>query len=375
MLPFSAPTFSGLPDSPVKEVDVYKDVDTGLANKLTSKISAFDVDLNSIIGGATKMVKGIGTAMQDRGMDLNTAKNRIRDALGGSRSAITDISETLERSITGDLTGADEGTGYVRGANSMIDSVKLVMDGAARTFLSGDYKSVSGVMGFISDLSGNQLINVFDLGAQAALVKGILTEVSAWGIPDLVDETFGAKWNEESKSYNYNYDDQFRFSVTKRASDSLSPSTSLEVIERLMLHGGSKALVAENPAYPDQLLAGYVIPEGCIAGGPYPVVPTEPNGAQTQPNYYDEGRRLIAILNELKPAWFYVNRQVFTGTAWRTDVAWNLQYLTSASEGARTVMSTDADLRIALLASPFYRVEPGLQMLKNMYPYFVPGQA
>lgn len=375
MLPLSTPTFAGLPNAPVKEVDVYKDVDTGLANKLTSKISAFDTDLNSIVGGATKMVKGIGTAMQDRGIDLPTAKNRIRDALGGSRSAISDIAETLERSISGDLTGTDEGTGYVRGANTMIDSVKLVMNGVDQTFLNSDYKSVSGIMGFISDLAGNQLINVFDLGAQAALVKGILSEVSAWGIPDIIDETFGAKWNEESRSYDYTYNDEFRFSVTKRASDSLSPSTSLNVIERLMLHGGSKALVAENPAYPDQLLSGYVIPEGCVAGGPYPVVAGEPHGAQTQPNYYDEGRRLINILNELKPGWFYANRQVFTGNAWRTDPVWNLQYLTSASEGARLVMATDAKVRIGLMVAPFYRIEPGLQMLKTMYPYFIPGQA
>lgn len=385
MLSLSIPTFSGLPDSVVKQIDVYSDVSTELANKLVSKVSAFDTDLDSIISGATKMVKGVGSALKDRGIDLITAKNRIQDALKGSRSAITDISEMLEREIMGELTGIDEATGYVRRASTMIDSVKLVYDGVQRTFINGDYKSVSGVMGFLSDLTGNTLVETFDLGAQAALVKGILGEISDWGIPELVDDALGATWNKETKSYDYEYNDEFRFSVTKRASDSLSPTTSLEVIERMMLHGGTKALIADNPAFPDQLLAGYVIPEGCVAGGPYPVmIPNpdnkdgpkipDPSGAQVKSNYYEQGHRLIKILNELKPAWFYVNRDVFDGNAWRQDVTWNLQYLAGTSEDAKKVLITEPDLLTAIVAAPFYRVESGLMMLKQMYPYFVPGQ-
>lgn len=378
------PTFSGLPDSVVKTVDVYSNVSTDLANKLVSKVSAFDTDLDSIIAGATKMVKGVGTALQDRGIDLNTAKNRIQDALKGSRSAITDISEMLERSIMSEITGTDEATGYVRGASTMIDSVKLIYDGVQRTFINGDYKNVSGVMGFLSDLTGNSLVKTFDLGAQAALVKGILSEVSDWGIPELIDDTLGATWNKNSNRYDYSYNDEFRFSVTKRASDSLSPTTSLEVIERLMLHGGTKALIADNPAFPDQLLAGYQLPEGCIPGGPYPVmipdpldpegplVP-DPTGAQLKSNYFDQGKRLIKILNELKPSWFYVNREVFSGTEWRTDTAWNLVYLATTSDDAKSVLSTDPDLFTALLTAPHYRVESGVSMLKVMYPYFIQG--
>jgi hypothetical protein len=382
MLPLSSPTFSGLPTDPVKKVDVYTEVSPSLANSLVSKVSAFDTSLESIIGGATKMVAGIGVAMKDRGMSVNDAKSRVSQALGGSRSAISDIASILERAITGDLTGVDEGTGYVRGANTMIDSVKLVYDGVDRTFLSSDYKSVSSVMGFISDLAGNSLINVFDLGAQAALVKGIIMEISDWGIPELIDETFGAKWNEDTKSYKYTYDDQFRFSVTKRASEDLSPTTSLDVIERLMLHGGDAALIAENPGFPEKLLQGYVLPEGCVAGGLYPVmVPDpanpsgpqipDPTGAQTVGNYVDQGQRLIRILNVLKPEWFYATRDVFTGTEWRKDTVWNLQYLTGASDDARTVLMTNPDLRAGILSAPFYRVDSGITMLKTMYPFFV----
>lgn len=374
MLQLAIPTFTGVPNDAVKKIDVYGNVDDTLQNSLVSKISAFDSNLNGVISSSLKTVKGIGDTLMNNGMDLITARDRIKEALGGSRYAITEISEMLERAITGDLTGIDEGTGFVRGANTMIDSVKLVIDGADRTFNQAGYKNVSGVMGFIRDLSGNQLIKTFDLGAEAALIKGIITEVSKWGVPELIDETFGAKWNTEKDIWEYSYSDEFRFSVTKRASDSISPSTNLDVIWSLITHGGEKALIAENPLFPMQLLNGYVIPEGTSQGGPFPVNAADPYGKQTKNNYAYQGYMLLKILNLLKPDWFYVERTYATGTPntpFAKDTVWDLQYLQTASEGAKNVLSTNTDLRDALLAAPFYRIESGIALLKNMYPYIV----
>lgn len=371
MLPLAIPSFTGLPDNTVKQVDVYKDVSPELQNSLASKVSAFDTNLSGIITSTLKGISNIGSSLMSQGLNLESAKERIKSALGGSRASINDISSVLERTITGDMTGTDAGTGYVRGANTMIDSVKLVMDGYDRTFKQSGYNNVSGVMGFIRDLSGNQLINTFDLGAQAALIKGVITEVSKWGVPELIDTTFGAKWNDTTKKYDYTYDDQFRFSVTKRASDDISPSTSLDVIRALITHGGDTALVADNPAFPTQLLAGYVLPEGCVQGGPFPVLDTDPQGAQTKPNYVNEGYKLLNILNTLKPNWFYIDRTYHSGSTFKTEKVWDLEYLPTASDAAKTVLSTNTDLRAAMLAAPFYSVESGIALIKNMYPFFV----
>lgn len=374
MLPLATPTFTGTPTDAVKKIDVHGDVGTELQSPLASKVSAFDTDLGGIISKSLNVVKGIGKTLSDNGMDLVTARDRIRDALGGSRAAISDISEMLERTIMGDMTGVDEGTGYVRRANTMIDSVKLVTDSYTRVFKQDGYKNVSGVLGFIRDLTGNQLINTFDLGAEAALVKGIITEVSRWGVPELIDETFGAKWNSDKDIWEYEYSDEFRFSVTKRASDGISPSTSLDVIIALITHGGDKALIADNPSFPTQLLAGYVLPEGCMQGGPFPVDPLKPLDKQTKPNYVHQGHQLLYVLNKLKPDWFYVNRKVATGNPtapFRDEVNWNLEYLNTASEAAQAVLQTNPDIRDAMLAAPFYRQESGITLIKNMYPYFV----
>jgi len=374
MLNLANVSFTGVPNDTVKKIDVLGDVGDELQNSLVSKISAFDTNLDGIISSSLKSIKGIGDAFLNTGMDLPSARDRIKEALGGSRYAISEISEMLERGITGDMTGMDEGTGYVRGANTMIDSVKLVMDGVDRTFNQSGYKNVSGVMGFIRDLTGNQLIQTFDLGAEAALIRGVITEVSKWGVPELIDETFGAKWDSDNKRYNYDYSDEFRFSVTKRASDSISPSTNLAVIQTLITHGGDKALVAENPAFPTQLLNGYVIPDGCVQGGPFPVDPADPYGPQTVPNYRHQGYSLMKILDTLNPTWFKVERVYQTGddtNPFARDTVWRLEFLQTASEGAKTVLSTDPEVRDALLAAPFYRIESGVNMLKSMYPYIV----
>lgn len=386
MLNITLPTFSGLPKAKAKVIDVYDNLSTSVQNNLPSKISAFDTDLDSIISGSLGAVKKVGSAIRNNGLDLPSAMRRVQDALGGSRSAISSISEMLEREILGDMTGTDAGTGYVRGASQMIDSVKMVFDGYTRTFGQNGYSNVTGVVDFIRELSGNQLIEVFDLGAQAALMTGVLSEISAWGLPELIDTTIGAKWNDQYGRYDYEYNDEFRFSVVKRASDLISPTTSLDVIEKLIIHGGAKALIAENPSFPLQLLNGYILPEGCVAGGPYPVMikdpddPSgnteipDPSGAQLKSNYFDQGRRLKNILNTLKPDWFYVERTVSTGsleTPFEKEVVWDLQYLNTASEPAQLVLANDTDVCRGLMAAPFYKIESGIQLLKNMYPYMV----
>lgn len=372
MLPLAIPTFTGVPNDTVKKIDVHGDVGTELQNSLASKISVFDTNLSSIISKSLNIVKGIGNSLSTNGLDLPAARDRIKEALGGSRYAITEISEQLERAILGDMTGVDAGTGYVRRANNMIDSVRLVVDDVTRTFSQEGFKDVNGIVRFIRDLSGNQLIEAIDLGAEAALVRGVLTEVTKWGVPQLIDETFGAKRNGDV--WEYKYDDEFRFSVTKRVSDSISPSTDLSVILTLMTHGGEKALVADNPIFPMQLLNGYVLPDGCVAGGPFPVDPLVPYGEQTKSNHAHQAYQLIYILNILKPEWFYVERKVATGipaTPYRTDIVWNLEYLSGASDAAKLVLSSNAHHRDGLLAAQYYRVESGIAMIKNMYPYFV----
>lgn len=367
MLDFAIPSFTGLPNAIVKKIDPYKEMAIEVQNEIVSKKTAFELKFNDVIENSMSMVKGIKAKLEAGHITLLEAKDRIKDALSGSRQGITNLAQGLEDFILADMTGLDPGTGYVRRANEMIDSVQMVINGKKALFDQGNFPNIRAITDFIGDLSNNSLIKVFDLGAEAALVKGILTQVTGWGIPALIDETFGAKWNNEKNRYDYDYDDVFRFSVTKRASEELAPTTDLKVIQQLMIHGGDKALVANNPEFPSQLLERYNFPLGIVPGN---IQPDKPDVW----TYEAELELLEKILNALKPDWFEVQRNVVNpgkNPAYKTEKVWNLLFLSKASEDAKKLLSSNPKYAPVMMTAPFYEVASGKQMLKNMYPYIV----
>jgi len=366
MLPFAPPSFIGLPTDEVKKVDPYGVVNPEVQTAIASKLTAFELGFDKLVSNSLDMVKGIGSKLRTNGISIPEARDRIKDALGGSRQGISYLAEGLENMMIGDMTGKDPGTGYVRTANDMIDGVQMVINGKNAVFNQGNFPNVAAITDFIGDLTGNNLLSVFDLGAEAALVKGILSEVTAWGVPQIVDETFGAKWNETDKRYDYKYDDEFRFSVVKRVSEDLSPTTSLATIEQLMIHGGPTALVAMNPAFPEQLLEQYLFPLGIV-----------PSGDPQRPDlrtYAQELEQLVKILNQLKPDWFQLQRMVYNpggNPVYKPELVWNLRFISRASEDAKKLLMSEDKYIAPLLTAPFYDVYNGKQVLKNMYPYIV----
>lgn len=366
MLPLAAPSFIGDPSSPVKQVDPYGKVNPEVQTSIASKITAFDLGFDQLIAKSVDMAKGIGGKLADGSVSLPEAKMRLKDAMGGSRQGITYLAEGLENLMLGDMTGKDPGTGYVRTASDMIDGVQLVINGKKSTFQKSDYPNVGAIVGFVSDLTNNPLIKAFDLGAEAALVKGILTQVTTWGVPDIIDETLGAKWNSETKKYDYSYDADFRFSVVKRTSEDLSPGTDLATIRQLMLHGGDTALIAANPSFPEQLLEQYNFPLGIVPA----TDPTRPD----LHTYAKEIALLEEILNILKPDWFQVQRLVFKegeNPAFQPELVWNLRFISRASEDAKRLLCSKPLYVPPILTAPFYAVDSAKQMLTKMYPYIV----
>lgn len=367
MLNLANPSFVGLPTDIVKKVDPYGIVNADLQTSLASKLTAFDLDFGSVVSKSVDMVKKIGSKLSDASISLPEARDRIKDALGGSRAGISSLAEGLEDMMLGDMTGRDPGTGYVRTANDMIDGVKMVINGKDAVFSQSGFANIRSITDFIGDLTNNTLINVFDLGAEAALIKGVLNQVTGWGVPQIIDETFGAKWNESKQNYDYKYDDTFRFSVVKRASVDLAPTTDLATINQLMIHGGPTALVAANPNYPEQVLEQYSFPLGIRPG---PINPLSPDDKR----YETELALLVSILDTLKPDWFQISRKVFNPLptpAWTIEMDWNLRFISRASEDAKKLLMSDPKYVKAMLTAPFYSIGSGQQMLKNMYPYIV----
>lgn len=366
MVQFASPTFTGLPDAPVKKVDPYGIINPEVQNAIASKLTAFELGFDKLIENSYDMVKNIGATLKEGRVTISEARDRIKDALSGSRQGITYLAEGLENYILGDMTGQDAGTGYVRQASDMIDGVQAVVKGVKQTFNKDNFKNVQSIVGFIDDLTGNSFIEVFDLGAEAALVKGILTEVTGWGIPEIIDETLGATWNKDTNKYDYKYDDAFRFSVVKRASEDLSPNSDLATIKQLMLHAGPKALIAMNPNYPEQLLEQYLLPTD--------IVPSRDSYRPDLRTYSEELAMLEEILDALKPDWFQITRMVFregSTPAYQAELVYNLRFISKASVDAGKLLLTKDRYVAPLLTAPFYDVYSGKQVLKNTYPYIV----
>lgn len=382
MSKLTSPSFTGLPTDKVATVDPYEDlVDPRLRNVLKSNVSAFSTDMDSLIGKSLSIFKGIGQELFADIVTPQQAVTRIQDVLSGSRAGIGKLTNTLTKVMTEALTGTDDSTGQFIGKDKLANAVQFVLDQREVNRYSGEgnFASVRSIMGFIGDLTDNPVIDAFDLGAEAALIRGVLSEVTGWGIPDIIDSTFGAKWNSQTNKYDYRYDDTFRFSVIKSAAGNLSPYASLDVIIQLIEHGGPSAITAGNPQFPNQLMAYYKLPLGIAPGGPYPVDPEQPDGEQEQYSYYLELKKLVKVLDALQPNWFEITRTVFVPNAndpdekgtYRDDTVWNLTVLKSVGDDARALLLSDPKYRDAVLTAPFYEVDSPGNLLRRMYPYIV----
>lgn len=343
----ATPSFFGTPTDEVQQVDAYSQISPEVRNKLVSGVGEFEEGFGSILNNAIKSVKDIGSKLTGSPINIQEAKQRIEGALKGSRSDIQYISQTLENSIFGELTGASGGPGYTRTATSMANEIKLIIDNKDILFNQDGFQGVNSIINFLNDLGGsNTLIKTFDLGAEAAVLFGVLTEVSAWGIPDLIDETFGARkvYNDDgSWRYDYSYDDQFRFTLGKRVSSELSPNASLDVILRILEHAGDGSLLAENPTFIETMMSSYTLP------------------VDTDPSMYPEIlSKFELILDKLQPEWLYINRG--------DEKVYNLGTFNKLSDHTQLVFLSKEKYYVPVMLGPLYQPKQAIQLLKEFYP-------
>lgn len=355
------PSFMGGPEDKAKVVDAYTTVSPELRNNLTSKVSSFTSGLSGIFDKAVGITKGVGEKLRQGAVDLPTAKRRIENALKGSRSDIVSLSTTAEKLIMGELTGTDTNTNYVKTVTDVARGVQLITtDGkqVIQNFKDGNYGQLSAMVGFMSDLTGNPLLKVFDIGAEAAILRGVVEEVSAWGIPSLVDQIMVDR------------DDKTKYAVIKRSAESISYNSSLSVLESFAgvmsswpmitnpadpngplipdpnftpTNIGANALTAATPDFAAKYIANFVFDAG-VTPDQYPSVLA----------------RLVTLMDKLKPDWYYTRRN--------NKQVWNLGVLRGASENATTLFLSSPAYRDAMLTAPFYDVTAPQSLLQSQYP-------
>lgn len=328
----ASPVFAGVSADISKVVDVYTEVSSDVRNALTPQLSAFGSSLSDALGGVLDTVSGIGEQLLGNGIDLGSAKDRIQKALGGSRSEIMNLANDLQQSLYSELTGLEAGTNHLKSVTDLYDSIKVITLQGEKVFKGDSYKQASAIMNFVSDLTGNSTFKLFDLGAEAAVLKGVVGEISKWGVPELLDDVL-SNVNEETKR-----------TVVARASSTLKNNADLTSIQTLINHVGVETLLSQNPDFAQAMIARYKLEQG-VTPDQYPAKLTQ----------------LIDVLTVLMPEWFTTYR-------YGTPVV-NYQLLGNASADARLLLGSSVLYRPMVLAAPFYKTaRPVKTMLKSQYP-------
>jgi hypothetical protein len=342
MVALTKSVFDAGPSDLIKEVDVYNVVDSATRNAITSKLTAFGDGLSTVYSKSTEYIGDIAKKFKQGQVDLAEAQRRIQGALKGSRADITSLATSIQNTIFSDLTGLDSGTDYVRQASSLYNAVQVVT--SKGTALIKDFKQgeISAAMRMMSDITGNSVFKALDIGAEAALVKGLLTEVSKWGVPTLVDEFLDK------------VDPDVRYSAVARSAASMASSSDIDTVEVMIKKVGANALTSQTPNFAVTLLSRYKFKEGTTAAD-YPV----------------RLAQLVQVMNQLQANWFTTHRTYISDTTHQPvqeDLA-NLAVLAYASDDAVTLLSSDEQYLPYVITASLYPIKASKALLKSMYPY------
>jgi hypothetical protein len=344
MVSIARPVFETGPKDKVAMVDAYNAVTPEVRNDLTSKLTSFGSTLSATFGAAGRTFSNIGNRITKGELNVDDAAKRIKSALGGSRSDIAGLASGVQNSIYSELTGTVPGTDYVKGATDLYDNVQVVT-GQATYQINSDRQSVQSILGFVADLTGNSVFKTLDMGAEAALIGGLMGTVSSWGVPALMDSLMEGK------------DENFRYSVYSRNSDQLIATSNIGMMEYYVDNGMASALTNRTPDYGPSYLAQYAFPVG------------------TTPDQYPTlHAQLVKVMNALDPTWLVTYRGSVE-TVSGDDVTiktplpvTNLAVVAKASQDAIKLLVSDASTRTAVLAAQNFPSKDLIQIAKEMYP-------
>lgn len=336
MVKIASPAFNGGAKDELLAVDVYAPIDGATKNALTSQLSSFGSSMSESLGGVLATVKNVGSKILGKNVNLDQAKDRIMRAMGGSRNDILNLATGIQNGVFSELTGADPATNYVRKASEMANSIMLIGTQGKQMMDRGGFNQISALMGFASQLTGNPIFKALDLGAETAMLKGVLGEVSKWGIPSLVDDII--KSSVEKTGSN-----RSAYHAVSRTSGQIAMTANIGTIQQLITSVGVSSLTQGTPNFAQLFLGRYDFAVGT-----------------TEADYPARLAELVTVMNQLKPDWFYVMRG--------GEQVINYAIITSASADAKTLFRSDPLYLQAILTAPFYRSTGSTALMKRMYP-------
>lgn len=257
-------------------------------------------------------------------------KQRLTSMVAGRGGLLDNMTGGLTRAIT-------KGIGMSPAlANQVLITVRAGVDGV----VSGvnrvkDLYSTQNVINLMQTvLNDRGLVQATDLGAEAALLSGVLGEAVKLGIPQSVELMMQRASTEEVR----------RLIASQNIGAALY-SGNLDTLESILSHVSHATLKASYPSWARDFLNHYTLQ------------PTDK--ANDYPTIKD---RMITLFVQVDPHWDSVLRN----GAWMPSVA----SFVTASEDAKKVFLSSAPYRTAIVIASVYKPKDIKSWIKSNYPYY-----
>ncbi len=256
--------------------------------------------------------------------DVNNIYSEVMGTLGSARNEI----QNLKRGTVTTIVNAVRNNEFLNAARS----VMLKSDNVERVIKNGDMSSMQGVGRILRQITGVDILDVFDLTSEIALLRGTIIEVASWAAPGLIPKILGTVSDRRVKHY-----------VIQQSAQSIVYSSDIDIIEEFINSVGAATLVSNYPSFPEDLLSRYRFKDG-----------TTPD---MYPALLDQ---VFRVMDALNPSWLKTmrgNNEIF-----------NFSFVTRASSDAHTLLSSDERTRHVVLAASNYPREGLIDLARSMYP-------
>lgn len=329
-LPMAATELLTTPTQGITDQDVYKVDGVSTITDVKDVLSTVTSDVvnaaRNTPGFAANMASVVA-GVKSGSMTKADAAMRVAGVLGGNSGILNKLSNTVKTNVLGTLG--------IEGKKA--DAVMTTIAGVARVAQYGDVTRISDMMDIFGTVTGNdELMSMVDLGAEAALLGGIMREVISLGIPDGIQILM-----QQASSPEQRY--QIGYQNLSYGIYSGDVNTMTYLIDAV----GAATVKANYPTYIRDFLARYKRPLG-----------------MKEPSYPVEKAKIIALFNQVDTNW--------DKSLYGPNYIPSLTPFSQMSDDARAVfMSTPEHQVQILLAQTTVEVDL-VQWIKENYPYF-PG--
>lgn len=310
--------------------DVYGKTNSDVINQLTGLLKGGDLNQfglgsgkSSIVTDLMKMVKVDAGKLS---LDTKGWTDRLVSEMGSGSGLLNGLSDNLKGSLTQSLHITP----------STYDKILVGVGNAYSSYRSGDLTTARGVFNLMGRVCGDtELFKTIDLGAQANLFTGLISQAISLGVPEAIDKLL-----ESSKDP----------SVTRAALhnniETAVNAGDLATVNLIAQKLGNGRVTSQVPLAVSKLLANYKIPAG-----------------KKETDYPALWLSFKATLDNISPTWMTVERDGVSIS--------NLAAFSKASADARKVMQTDPTLRVATLIAGSYTSRNLLEAAQKQYPLLV----